>query len=51
MMTFKRVLYMILPENEQKLNVVLPEKINGHVYRMYASTDVMAVIIVERTVM
>ena len=33
---------MILPEYEQKLNVVLHTKINGHVYKMYASTDVMA---------
>ena len=39
-MTFKRVLYMILPENEQKLNVVLHAKINGHVHRMYTAVHI-----------
>ena len=40
-MTFKRVVYMILPENVNQLNVVFSAKIDDHVYKMYASTDVM----------
>ena len=38
-MTFKRVIDMIMPKNEQKLNVVLHAKINGHVDKIYASME------------
>ena len=40
-MSFKRVVYMILPENGKTLNVVLSVKIDGFEYKMFASSEVM----------
>ena len=40
-MSFKRVVYMILPENGKTLNVVLSVKIDGFEYKLFASSEVM----------